>query len=112
MSGKYSPGEVLPGKVDGVQPYGAFIELPDGRVGMIHVSKMAQGYVRSAADYFSRGDKVEVEVLSDQGNRIRLAAVGEPQRDFEKMLETALQQHDERLAEQSRNRTHRAGGRP
>ncbi|MDQ7082440.1 MAG: S1 RNA-binding domain-containing protein [Aquificota bacterium] len=53
-------GKVYEGKVTRVEPYGAFIELWPGKIGLLHVSKMAQP-VKHAGEKYSVGDVVKVQ---------------------------------------------------
>ncbi|OGD61896.1 hypothetical protein A2160_00875 [Candidatus Beckwithbacteria bacterium RBG_13_42_9] len=55
-------------------PFGAFVEFLPGREGMVHVSKMAAGYVNRPEDVVKLGDKVKVRVeeIDDLG-RINLS---------------------------------------
>ncbi len=69
-------GEVYEGKVTRVEPYGVFIEVLPGKVGLLHVSKMSEP-VRHAGDRFSVGDKVRVKVLEiDDMGRAKFTTVG------------------------------------
>ncbi len=69
-------GEVYEGKVTRVEPYGVFIEIMPGKLGLLHVSKMAKP-VRHAGERYSVGDTVQVKVIEvdDQG-RAKLTTVG------------------------------------
>lgn len=58
------PGMVLEGKVTRLQRYGAFVDIGVERDGLVHVSEMAQGYVKDPAECVSAGEKVEVRVVS------------------------------------------------
>jgi len=58
------PGMVLKGQVARLERYGAFVDIGVGRDGLVHVSEMAQGYVKDPADCVSVGEKVEVRVVS------------------------------------------------
>ncbi len=70
------PGEVYEGEVKRILPFGAFVEFLPGKEGMVHVSKMAKGFVQSPEDVVQVGDKVTVKILEvdDQG-RINLTMV-------------------------------------
>ena len=57
-------GSVLEGVVTGITNFGAFIELPGGQVGLIHISEVADVYVKSVSDFLKEQDKVTVKVLS------------------------------------------------
>lgn len=57
------PEMVVKGKVVRLESYGAFVEIGAERPGMVHVSEMAVGYVKSPADVVKEGDEVEAIVL-------------------------------------------------
>ena len=44
-------GDVVEGKVTGITKFGAFIELPDGKVGLVHISEVADVYVNDVKDF-------------------------------------------------------------
>ena len=57
-------GNKLKGKVTGIKKFGAFVELPEGKSGLVHISEVADNYVENVEDHLSVGDEVEVKVLS------------------------------------------------
>ena len=64
------PGMVLKGTVEGVAPFGAFVDIGAPVNGLVHISEMAEGYVRRPQSIVSPGDDVEVRVLEvDTGHR-------------------------------------------
>jgi small subunit ribosomal protein S1 len=58
------PGMVLTGKVTRLERYGAFVDIGVERDGLLHVSEIAQGYVKDPTEYVSVGEKLEVRVVS------------------------------------------------
>src|SRR5690606_17629999 len=56
-------GDTLEGQVERLENFGAFIDIGAERPGMVHVSEMAEGFVKSPSDVVKVGDKVEVRVL-------------------------------------------------
>ena len=54
----------LQGKVTGITKFGAFVELPDGSTGLVHISEVADNYVKDINDYYKVGDQVEVKVMN------------------------------------------------
>lgn len=62
-------GDILEGKVTGVTKFGAFIELPEGKSGLVHISEISDSYVEKVEDHVSKDDEVKVKVisLSDDG---------------------------------------------
>lgn len=57
-------GAVLEGKVTGITKFGAFVELPEGKTGMVHISEVAPTYVKEIRDYVTENQTVKVKVLS------------------------------------------------
>lgn len=64
MSEKFTEGQVLQGKVTGVQPYGAFVALDDQVQGLVHISEVTHGFVKDINDHIKVGDEVNVKILS------------------------------------------------
>ena len=67
------PGMLIEGKVTRLVPYGAFVDIGLRRDGMVHVTEMAQGYVRDPADILAAGDEVQVKVLEIDRKKRRVA---------------------------------------
>lgn len=57
------PGMVVKGTVVRLEKFGAFVEIGAERPGLIHISEMAHGYVRTPADAVKEGEEVEAQVL-------------------------------------------------
>lgn len=57
-------GNIVEGKVTGITNFGAFVELPEGKKGMVHISEVAPTYVEKISDHLSVGQQVKVKVLS------------------------------------------------
>jgi small subunit ribosomal protein S1 len=57
------PDMVVKGKVVRLEPYGAFIDIGAERPGMIHVSELAHGYIKTPNEIVKEGDEVEAKVL-------------------------------------------------
>ncbi|BCD60640.1 MULTISPECIES: polyribonucleotide nucleotidyltransferase [unclassified Nitratiruptor] len=70
---KFQEGEIIQGKVKRTTNFGAFVELPGGVDGLLHISKLSNGRVERVEDVVNVGDEVEVEVLSQKGHKIELA---------------------------------------
>lgn len=56
-------GDLVKGRITGIKPYGAFVKLPDGTDGLIHISEISDGFVRNIEDFLSVGDEVDLVVL-------------------------------------------------
>lgn len=57
-------GTILEGKVTGITKFGAFVELPEGKTGMVHISEVAPTFVKEIRDYVTENQMVKVKVLS------------------------------------------------
>ncbi|WP_419523127.1 S1 RNA-binding domain-containing protein, partial [Megasphaera sp.] len=67
-------GSVIEGTVTGITKFGAFVELPDKKVGLVHISEVANEYVKDVNDFLKVRDKVSVKVLSvDDKGKIALS---------------------------------------
>ena len=69
---KYEVGDKYPGIVKKIVDFGAFIELPDGTDGLLHISKISKDRVEKVSDVLSEGDEIGVEILEFKGNKISL----------------------------------------
>lgn len=75
-------GSKVQGKVTGITNFGAFVELPEGKTGLIHISEVADSYVKDVNDHLKVGDQVEVKVISEKEGKIALSikkAIEKPQ---------------------------------
>ncbi|MCG8498979.1 MAG: S1 RNA-binding domain-containing protein [Firmicutes bacterium] len=61
-------GKVVEGKVSGITGFGAFIQLPEGKTGLVHISEVAVEYVKNIRDYLKENQVVKVKILSVDGN--------------------------------------------
>ena len=116
-------GSVVEGVVTGITNFGAFVELPEGKTGLIHISEVADVYVNDVHDFLKEHDKVKVKVLTvDERGKIgpprpsrdmrRTAAsrqIGSP--SFEDKLSRFLKDSDERLTDLRRKTDSKRGGR-
>ncbi|OLS03004.1 S1 RNA-binding domain-containing protein [Tissierella creatinophila] len=59
-----SVGEIIEGTVTGITNFGAFVQLPEGKNGLVHISEISHDYVEKVGDYLKRNEKVRVKVLS------------------------------------------------
>ena len=57
-------GAIFEGKVTGITKFGAFVELPGGKTGMVHISEVAPTYVKEIREYVTENQTVRVKVLS------------------------------------------------
>jgi len=64
LAEKYPPGTVVTGEVRSLTEFGAFVEIEEGIDGMVHVSDISwKEKIKSPADVYKKGDKVECKVL-------------------------------------------------
>ncbi len=68
----YKEEETLEGKVVRIADFGAFIELPKGGEGLLHISKISKKRVNNVRDVLSEGDNIAVKVLKVSKDRIEL----------------------------------------
>lgn len=76
-------GSIVDGKVTGITKFGAFVELPDGKVGLVHISEVSSTFVKEVKDYLKEGQEVKVKVLNISndgkvGLSIKQAAANNP----------------------------------
>ena len=57
-------GEVYEGKVTGITKFGAFVLLPNGRSGLVHISEVANAFVSDVHEHVQIGQPVKVKLLS------------------------------------------------
>ncbi|WP_337970511.1 S1 domain-containing post-transcriptional regulator GSP13, partial [Virgibacillus salexigens] len=71
----FENGQILEGKVTGIQPYGAFVALNVEIQGLVHISEVTHGYVKDINDHLSIGDNVKVKILQidEENNKISLS---------------------------------------
>lgn len=67
-------GSKLEGKVTGITHFGAFVELAEGVTGLVHISEIADNYVKDVNDHLKLEDKVTVKVINvDKDGKIGLS---------------------------------------
>ncbi|MBQ6808879.1 MAG: S1 RNA-binding domain-containing protein [Firmicutes bacterium] len=65
---------ILEGKVSRIMPFGAFIDLGEGKSGLVHISEIADAFVKDINDYVSLGQEVLVKIVSiDESGKIALS---------------------------------------
>ncbi len=71
---EFGVGSIVEGKVTGITKFGAFVSLPGGKSGLVHISEIAYSYVNEVSDYLKEGQQVKVKVIGiDNANRINLS---------------------------------------
>jgi len=118
------PDMVLKGKVTRLERYAAFVDIGVERDGLVHVSEIAQGYVRQPDEYVSVGEDVEVRVvgINRRKGQIELSMkdvptddpelVGEEEDDpptaIELALKEAMVQSEQKSEQKSRRKRRKA----
>ena len=57
-------GAIVEGVVTGITNFGAFVTLPNGKTGLVHISEVADAYVRDIKEFLKENDSVKVKVLT------------------------------------------------
>ena len=127
-------GGVVEGVVTGITNFGAFVQLPEGKVGLIHISEVSNVFVKDVHDFLKDKQQVTVKVVSiDEKGKIGLSlkalmpAPAEPPKrsmerrpmaarpqapmNFEDKLSKFLKESDDRLLDLKRNTESKRGGR-
>lgn len=91
-------GSKLEGKVTGITNFGAFVELPEGVTGLVHISEIADNYVKDVNDFLKINDMVTVKVINvEKDGKIGLSI-----RQAEERPEGNLLSEGSNLSEQRR----------
>lgn len=115
-------GTIVEGTVVKITNYGAFVELPDGRSGLVHIREIADTYVKDVHDYLREQEKVKVKVLglNERGKldlSVKQALTPEERvarvrakTSFEDKLKAFMKESEERLLDLKRNTEAKRGG--
>ena len=57
-------GSIVEGKVTGITKFGAFVDLGEGKTGMVHISEVASTYVKEISDHLTQNQMVKVKILN------------------------------------------------
>lgn len=66
-------GNIVDGKVSGITNFGAFVQLPEGKTGLVHISEIAEEYVRDIKDHLVENQEIKVKILSMDNGKISLS---------------------------------------
>ncbi len=72
---EFKEGQVFDGLVKRIVDFGAFVELPGGVDGLLHISKLSDERVDKVTDIVNIDDKVKVKILAQKGNKIELGFI-------------------------------------
>jgi len=114
-------GSIVEGTVTGITHFGAFVQLPSGETGLVHISEIADSYVKDIREYLKEQDKVKIKILSFDGKSkiglsIKQALPPSERRtfnrqSFEDKLSRFIKDSDEKLTDLRRSTDSRRGGR-
>jgi len=112
-------GAVIEGTVTRITPYGAFLTLEGGKVGLVHISEIDRNYVKDVHEHLRESDVVQAKVLAiKEDGKIDLSIKAlqdpPPQRqrrgsdpDFEARLKKFMRQSEERQVDYRRATEHK-----
>ncbi|HLR74799.1 MAG TPA: S1 domain-containing RNA-binding protein [Virgibacillus sp.] len=117
-------GSKVKGKVTGITNFGAFVKIQDEKTGLVHISEVADSYVKDINDYLSVGDEIKVKIINvEKDGKIGLSikkAKDRPRRQrnnrdrmdsFEAKMNRFLKDSEDRLASLRKHTESRRGGR-
>lgn len=67
------PGSIVEGTVEGLMPYGAFVNLGDGLSGLVHISQVCEKRIKHPGEVLKEGEKVRAKLLNTNDNKISLS---------------------------------------
>lgn len=113
-------GSTVEGKVTGITKFGAFVELPGGDTGLVHISEVANTYVKDINNFLKTDETVKVKVIKvDNDGKIGLSIKQlenpadridrAPKVSFEDQMSKFMKESSERLQD-IRNRDAKRGG--
>ncbi len=73
--GEYEVGSTVPGKVVSIMPYGAFVDIGASTDGLVHVSQLADDFVKDIDSVVKVGDEVQVRIteINAENNKVSLS---------------------------------------
>src|SRR5699024_1374336 len=117
-------GSKLQGKVTGITNFGAFVELGDKKTGLVHISEVADNYVKDINEHLSIGDEIKVKVINVEKDGkiglsikkakdkpVRQKSARERTENFEAKMNRFLKDSEDRLASLKKHTESRRGGR-
>ncbi len=122
-------GSIVEGVVTGITNFGAFVLLPNGETGLVHISEVADSYVKDISEHLQKKDKIKVKILSVNGDgkvglSIRRAIEGEKRgslrrgarisgpvgMSFEDKISKFMKESDEKQQDLKKNTDSKRGG--
>ena len=59
-----SVGQIVEGKITGITNFGVFVDIGEGKSGLVHISEVARSYVNDIKEFVKVNDVVKAKVLS------------------------------------------------
>jgi S1 RNA binding domain protein len=69
---KFNIGDAVDAEVFKITSFGAFVRMNNGQRGFIHISQIAENYVKNISDHLKLGDKVKARIVNIEGDKIDL----------------------------------------
>ncbi len=96
---RFEVGAIVEGKVANITKFGAFVDLGEGKSGLVHISEVSNTFVKEVSDHLKEGQKVKVKIikLNDKGRyelSIKQADEGVPSAQNFKSTNQALSFED------------------
>ena len=64
----FEVGTIVEGRVDGITKFGAFVQIGEGKTGLVHISEVATEYVKDINEFLQEGQTVRVKIVSMEPN--------------------------------------------
>lgn len=128
-------GSIVEGRVTGITNFGAFVDLGSGQTGLVHISEVADTYVKDVKDFVKENETIKVKVIAMDNGKIGLSirqVTGEATRPkpperrpsggfrgdrrpssatFEDKLARFMRESDEKMSDLKRSQDSKRGGR-
>ena len=69
----FTPQSLVKGKVTKLMDFGAFVEIAPGIEGMVHISEISDGHVKTCGDVLTVGQEIETRVLGVDSEKRRIS---------------------------------------
>ena len=70
---EFAVGAILEGKVTGITKFGAFVALPGGKSGLVHISNISDSYVSDINEFLTVGQEVKVKITNVDYDKKRIS---------------------------------------
>ena len=109
MSTKFETGTIVQGTVTSIKPFGAFVALDKQTQGLVHISQIANEFVKDVNEHVSIGDEVDVKILSIDSKSGKIALtmrMNDPKQTArdKKQAESSLEEKLKEFMKQSNER--------